>query len=325
MTLTILRCLILAMAGWGVASAAEIDEWVVPWEKTRPRDPDVGPDGRVWFVGQSGHYVAVFDPADASFQRFELDPGTGPHNLIVGDDGTIWYAGNRAAHIGKMDPDSGAIHKIPMPDERAKDPHTLVFDGRGHIWFTVQHGNFVGRLDMDSEQVDLVAVATPNARPYGIVVDRDGRPWTVLLGTYKLATVDPVSLQIEEIDLPRESARPRRIEQTGDGRIWYVDYNEGYLGAYNPVTRSFQEWAAPMGKQSGPYAMAKDANDRLWFVETFPDPNRFVGFDPETEQYISSDPVPSGGGSVRHMVFDAARNAIWFGTDTNRLGRASLP
>jgi len=28
---------------------------------------------------------------------------------------------------------------------------------------------------------------------------------------------------------------------------------------------------------------------------------------------------------VRHMVFDDKRNAIWFGTDTNNLGRASLP
>ena len=35
--------------------------------------------------------------------------------------------------------------------------------------------------------------------------------------------------------------------------------------------------------------------------------------------------VPSGAGAVRHMVYDQARNVIWFGTDTNNLGKATLP
>ena len=30
----------------------QIDEWQVPWEESRPRDPFVGPNGKVWFVGQ---------------------------------------------------------------------------------------------------------------------------------------------------------------------------------------------------------------------------------------------------------------------------------
>ena len=28
-----------------------VKEWKVPWEKTRPRDPSVDKEGRVWFVG----------------------------------------------------------------------------------------------------------------------------------------------------------------------------------------------------------------------------------------------------------------------------------
>ena len=30
----------------------EINEWTVPWPDTRPRDPDVAPNGSVWLVGQ---------------------------------------------------------------------------------------------------------------------------------------------------------------------------------------------------------------------------------------------------------------------------------
>ena len=36
----------------------EIKEWPVPWEDTRPRDPDVAPNGVIWLVGQGGDYAA---------------------------------------------------------------------------------------------------------------------------------------------------------------------------------------------------------------------------------------------------------------------------
>ena len=34
------------------ADTVEIREWTVPWANTRPRDPIVDAEGRVWFVGQ---------------------------------------------------------------------------------------------------------------------------------------------------------------------------------------------------------------------------------------------------------------------------------
>ena len=39
--------------------------------------------GRVWFVGQQGNYLAFLDPETGEFKRYDLDPGAGPHNLIV--------------------------------------------------------------------------------------------------------------------------------------------------------------------------------------------------------------------------------------------------
>src|SRR4051812_40318063 len=38
-----------------------VTEWKVPWANTRPRDPFVAADGKVWFVGQAGNYVANLD------------------------------------------------------------------------------------------------------------------------------------------------------------------------------------------------------------------------------------------------------------------------
>jgi virginiamycin B lyase len=103
-----------------------------------------------------------------------------------------------------------------------------------------------------------------------------------------------------------------------------VDYAQGYLGRLDPATGEIKEWKNP-SEQSGPYAMASDAQDRIWFFETRVQPNQLVGFDPKSEAFFITVPVPSGGGSVRHMVYDEARNSLWFGTDTNNLGRARLP
>jgi virginiamycin B lyase len=321
-----LRPSILAMAAIVAAPLApdpvEITEWPVPWENTRPRDPYVGPDGRVWFVGQAGDYVGVLDPASGEFTRFALPEGAGPHNLIVAPDGKIWYAGNRAAHIGILDPSSGKVTQIATPDG-VRDPHTLVWDSKGDIWFTAQQSNYVGHVDVDQRAVHVVPVPTARARPYGIVTDRRDRPWIVLFGTNKLATVDS-GFALREIELPRPEARPRRLVVTSDGMVWYGDYAKGYLGRYDPKTGAVREWPMPAGEASLPYAMTVDDKDRIWLVETGVRPNRLAGFDPGQGAFFATVAIPSGAGSVRHMVFDPKTRSIWFGTDAGTIGRAKL-
>lgn len=58
------------------SDAATITEWEVPWEDTRPRDPYVDSQDRVWFVGQRGNYAAYLTPSDGTFERFDLPEGT---------------------------------------------------------------------------------------------------------------------------------------------------------------------------------------------------------------------------------------------------------
>lgn len=59
-------------------------------------------------------------------------------------------------------------------------------------------------------------------------------------------------------------------------------------------------------------------------METGPQPNRLVVFDPRTERFTMKREVPSAGGTVRHMFYDAATRTVWFGTDANTIGRASV-
>lgn len=302
----------------------EITEWPVPWPDTRPRDPDVAPNGVIWLVGQGGDYAARFDPETGEFRRKELPPGTGPHNIIIDWDGTLWIAGNRQAFIGRMSYITGELTRFTFEEETARDPHTMVFSGKNEIWFTMQWSNYIGRLNKRSGHVDLVPMQTEQARPYGIELDSKGHPWVALLGTNGLATVDPDSLELRVVYLPRADSRLRRLAITRDDMVWYTDYAQGHIGRYDPRSGEFTEWKTP-SERSGPYAMAADDDGRIWFVETWPETNMLVGFDPVSGTFFSVTPIPSGAGSVRHMVYDPNRNSLWFGTDTNNLAQAVLP
>ena len=318
-----ITCLCILLCTFIVyAEPVEIREWLVPWKDTRPRDPYVDKKGRVWFCGQAGAYIAYLNPDTGNFRKYDLEEGSAPHNLIVDRKGYVWFAGNTKGYIGRLSPGSGIIKKYPMPDPAIKDPHTLVFDSKGDIWFTAQFSNAVGKLSVTTGKIDIIQIASPAARPYGIAVDSKDRPWIALFGTSKLATVDPVTLELEEIDLPDRKMRPRRLVITSYNKVWFVDYATGTLGRYNPRTGRFTIRQVPGGEHAMPYAMTVDDGDHLWFVETGLKPNRLVSFNPWTKEFSGMTDIPSGGSVVRNMYFHPASREIWFGTDTNFIGRA---
>jgi virginiamycin B lyase len=302
------------------AQSAAVQEWPVEWEG-RPRDPDVDARGRVWFVGQTGNYIGVFDPAAESFRRFEIEADTRPHNLIAAGDGGIWYAGNGNGRIGRLDPETGETRIIMMPDEAARDPHTLLADGRGSIWFTVQQGGYMGRLHMDSGKVELISTGR-GTRPYGIAFDSRGRAWVNLFGTNRVAVIDPATFRHQEVETPRSEARTRRIAVTADDAVWYTDFAGGRIGRIDAGTGAVKEFATPGGERSQPYALLVDDRNRLWFSECARGATYLVAFDPAAEAVVDRVSVSS---CIRHMVFHQPTRSIWFGTDANNIGRAALP
>lgn len=303
-----------------------IQEWRVPGERQRPRDPYIDREGRVWFVGQAGNFIAYLEPESGEITRVEIEEGTHPHNLIVAEDGKVWYAGNRNATIGVYDPATKQFTHHRMP-EGVRDPHTLVWDRNGDVFFTAQQSGYIGHLRSATGEVRTVKVEGERTRPYGIVVDAQNRAWVATMGKPVIVSVDPATMATREYPIGRDDAAPRRIGVTSDGMVWYVDARGGYLGRLDPNTGEIREWRSPRGGNASPYAMTVDDRDRIWYVETGPrgQPNQLVGFDPKTERFISRTHVPSGGGFVRHMTFDPANRVIWFGTDTHTIGRAHVP
>lgn len=306
----------------------EPKEWTVPWEGTRPRDPVMDQSGRVWFVGQSGNYLAYLEPKTGEFKRYEVAEGTHPHNVVVDPKGGIWYTGNRNGRIVQINPANGELKTVMMPDTTVRDPHTMLFDKNGIAWFSAQRSNRIGRLDPATGEVKYWTPSAPRSNPYGVVIDSKQQPWIVLFGTNKVATVDPKTMEYKEYVMPHERTRARRLALTSDGAVWYGDYSRGYIGRLDPASGKFEEWPMPSAGASLPYAMTVDDKDRLWLVETGVQPNKLVAFDAKSKQWVANIPVLSNGSmrnTVRHMTFDRTTRQIWFGTDAGTIGAMNVP
>ena len=279
-----------------------IDEWTTPSTPPYPHDPEFAPDGSVWYTGQRANVVGRLDPATGQFKEIALPtPNSGPHGLVADKDGNIWYTGNGAALIGKIDAKTGQVTEFKMPDPKARDPHTPIIDSHGTVWFTVQGGNFVGKLNPADGKVTLAA-ASPNSRPYGIKVNSKGIPFFDLFGTNKIGSIDPATMTIAEYPLPDPAARPRRIAIAKDDTVYYTDYGRGFLGHLDPVTKKVEEFTSPGGPRSRPYAVDITSDGAVWYCETGDNAkNMLVRFAPDTRR-MQTFAIPSGGGTVRHMV-----------------------
>jgi virginiamycin B lyase len=283
--------------------------------------------GRVWFVGQTGNYVAYLDPKSGEFKRYQIEDRTNPHNIVVDERGGVWFTGNRNGRIVQLDPATGQLKNFMMPDSTIRDPHTMIWDKTGVAWFTAQRGGVVGRLERSSGNIRLWKTGE-RTNPYGIVTDSKNQPWFDLFATNKIGTIDPKTLELKTYTLPNERARPRRIAVTSDDAVWYGDYSRGYLGRLDPKTGAVEEWPLPGGETSQPYAMTVDDRDRLWLVETRSQPNRMVAFDAKSKSWVANIPVLSNGSmrnTIRHMTYNRATREIWFGTDAGTIGAVKVP
>jgi virginiamycin B lyase len=280
-----------------------IKEYNVPTPKARPHDPAVAPDGALWVTEQMANKLGRLDPNSGNFKEYPLKtPDSGPHGLVADGHGNIWFAAIFQGYVGKLNPKTGEITEYRASNGTKIDPHTPVFDQNGILWFTNEETNYIGRLDPATGKIELKAVPTPHAVPYGIIVTQQGVPFFCEFGTNKLASVDPKTMTIREYTLPAENARPRRLALAPDETIYYTDYGRGYLGRFDPVNgRLLNEWRSPGGVESQPYGIAITNNGEVWYSESGVHPNTLVKFDPNSESF-SSEAIPSGGGVVRNMV-----------------------
>ncbi len=265
-----------------------IDEWKVPVEKSRPHDPEVAPDGSVWYTAQMTNKLGRLDPASGRVVEYKVpDPGArDPHTPIFDQRGILWFTVQGGNVIGRLDPKTGEIRLKAAP---------TVTDAQGR---------------------------PQSSRAYGIKVDSRGHPFVVLFNTNKVVRVDPVTMDLTVFELPDPKARPRRLTITPDDVVWYTDYARGYLGRLDPRTGAVKEFPSPGGPRSQPYGITH-VGGIVWYSESGVQPNTLVRFDPASGTF-QTWPIPSGGGVVRHMV-TAPTGELWLAcSGVDRVARVRI-
>ena len=191
---TTLAVLVLALTSSRVRAdglKVVIREWDVPTPDSRPHDPEVAPDGALWYTGQQANKLGRLDPKTGAIREFSLKtPESGPHGLAADKDGNIWFTANYKPYIGRLDPSTGEVTEYPMPDARVRDPHSLVFDRDGRIFFTAQQSNFVGRLDPKSGKVKTFQkwpIPSGGGVVRNMVATPDGKLYLACSGVNKVA------------------------------------------------------------------------------------------------------------------------------------------
>lgn len=110
-------------------------------------------------------------------------------------------------------------------------------------------------------------------------------------------------VEISEWAVPYQHSRPRDPFVDSLGRVWFCGQAGGYLAYLEPESGEFKK-----------YPLAEGGS-----------PNRLVEFDIAKQAFDTVIDVPNAGGSIRHMYFDDGRQSIWFGEDTNFIGRLRIP
>jgi virginiamycin B lyase len=227
------------------------ESWPVPFgANTRSRDPFADAQGRVWFVGQQGNYVAYVDSRTKEFKRYEIAEGTHPHNLVV-EKGMVWFTGNRNGRLVRLDPRTGKQTTYMIPDTSVRDPHTI--DPR-----TMALRDFV--------------LPATDAHPRRIAITSDDQ---VYWGDYTrgyLGHLDPRTGRMDEVPLPAGRASLPYGMTTDDRDVVWVAQNgqastPASLAGWDPRSRRFVA-VVPVG-EPGPNTIRHMTFDRatrqIWF------------------------------------------------------------
>jgi streptogramin lyase len=211
-----------------------------------------------------------------------------PHDVRTDAQGNVWYSNFVENFLGELDPKTGANRDYPIPVLKPDSPTgtlDLEPDADGNLWLAMMFQAGLAKFDMKTKTFQIFPVQADlnnDATQQSMVMPRasgvDGKVWTNEVAKQSIMRLDLETGKYELID-------PFRL--------------------------------LPKGRQHGPYGMAADGRNNLYFMD-FGDEN--IGrIDAKTgEATIYPTPTPKSR-PRRTMLDDLGR--LWFAEfAANKLG-----
>jgi virginiamycin B lyase len=222
---------------------------------TRPQGIAAGPDGNVWFTGDTS--VGRITPT-GTVTLFAVPTTGGLGGIAAGPDGNLWFTegGN---YLDRITP-AGTISRFPLP--RPAGGISLGADGR--LWLAESKASRIGRYDIGSHTLTEYPTPTANAWPHGIHLGPDGNIWFAETYASKIAKITTTG-KITEYRTPTGGSSPRVIVAGPDGNLWFTEYAVDRVGRITPGG-AISEFRLPhTGSHPDGITAARDGN--LWFTE----------------------------------------------------------
>ena len=186
--------------------------------------------------GRTATTSAASTRRPVSSSRYEIDPGTNPHNLVV-DKGMVWFTGNRNNRLVKLDPAHGEAHDVHDP--RFVGARSAHDDLRREERHRVVHGAERRRrrpLRARHAASSASGRRAPTRAPTASCSTRRAARGSTSSAPTPSARSTRRPFELKRFTLPSDRTRPRRIAITSDDQLWYGDYTRGFLGHLDPKT-----------------------------------------------------------------------------------------
>jgi virginiamycin B lyase len=197
-----------------------------------PHTLAAGVSGDIWFTGQSGNYLARFEPAqDGKPGRLtEIKLPGEPQGLVLDRQGNVWVCRYGADKLGKFDPKTGKLSELNLG--AGSRPRRIALAPDGSLWVTLYGKGTLAHVDPVTNKLlrEYALPAGPHAGPYSVAVDAGGKVWVNEIESDSVVRFDPVDGTMRVFNLPSKGVGIRQAAIDAQGRYWYVGSHNGQLG-----------------------------------------------------------------------------------------------
>ncbi|MDH4284055.1 MAG: hypothetical protein OEV35_01925, partial [Gallionellaceae bacterium] len=124
----------------------KIREFELPNKYESPRDLIMDKSGMLWFGGNMGRNLMMFNPATQKFKTHTMPGGSVVEALTAAPDGKLYFSLKTSTKIGVFDPKAGKFLDIDVAVGKSL-PNGIGVDSKGNIWFADTEKSSLFRMD----------------------------------------------------------------------------------------------------------------------------------------------------------------------------------